>query len=239
MGMQLLRTTTTVIVSLAVVALQADESFAAVPRLMKAPQVEDPLAALLHQIQTAPPAAPPAVNNPPSVTVTTPERGFSSDGGSSLKISKINTLITGKIVKDFDAVVQECSQYDPVYRIDCLKKNIDDIIKSLPNNGAYRDARKILTNASRSLDRIVRQNQDTAAPYQDKKSGANLRFKRHHRYRAIKRNKLQVALSQARAVMEEARTQLLRSSENSQARFAHYQAIATAVGSTKVLLRST
>ncbi len=236
MGMQHLRTTATIIVSLAVGGLQTGEGYAAIPALMKPPQAEDPLTPLRLLIQSAPPS-PQSAPSTPSATTSTTSNPSGNDSG--LRITKINDLITGKIVKDFDAVIQECGQYDPVYRIDCLKKNIDDIVKSLPNDGAYRNARQILINASNSLDRIVRRNQDMTAPYQDKKAGANRRFKRHHRYRAVRRDKLQAALSQARAVMEEARTQLLRSSENSEARFAHYQAIATAVGSTKVLLRST
>ena len=45
-------------------------------------------------------------------------------------------------------------------------------------------------------------------------------------------------MQQAQRVVQQAETKLLRSSENSEKRFQHYQQVATAVGSTKVLLRS-
>ena len=54
----------------------------------------------------------------------------------------------------------------------------------------------------------------------------------------FKRSALPKALAQATAVIDEAATQLLRSAENSERRYAHYQQISAAVDSTKVLLRS-
>ncbi|MCO6186288.1 hypothetical protein [Rhizobium sp. L1K21] len=162
-----------------------------------------------------------------------------SDSGSRPGHVDLSWLMTGKIAKDFDATVDECGRYDEVYRIDCLRRNIELIAKSLPRGSDYREARQILLKASSALDRIVRQNADTRAPTLEKKPNANRRFKKAQRYRAVRRDRLANAMSQARAVIEEARTELLRSAENSQARLAHYQTIATAVGSTKVLLRSS
>jgi hypothetical protein len=45
-------------------------------------------------------------------------------------------------------------------------------------------------------------------------------------------------MAKARVVIDEASTQLLRSAENSERRYAHYQQISAAVDSTKTLLRS-
>jgi hypothetical protein len=55
---------------------------------------------------------------------------------------------------------------------------------------------------------------------------------------AIKREAVPEAMAKAQNVIDEAATQLLRSSENSERRYAHYQQISVAVDSTKVLLRS-
>ena len=54
----------------------------------------------------------------------------------------------------------------------------------------------------------------------------------------MKRSALPKAMAKANAVVEEAATQLLRSAENSERRYAHYQQISAAVDSTKTLLRS-
>lgn len=151
----------------------------------------------------------------------------------------LNRVTTHKIVLDLASIRKECGGYDEVYRIDCLRQGIDMMVASLPDNSEYRDAKRILKKASSRLGRIVSTYQDTAAPKLEVPANANPRFKKRRRYVAIKREAVPQAMAKAQNVIDEAATQLLRSSENSERRLAHYQEISVAVDSTKVLLRSS
>ncbi len=151
----------------------------------------------------------------------------------------LDPLITGFISDSLAAAEAECGKYDPVYRIDCLRQSIQLTASRLPNTGEYAQARQILRKAASRLGKIVSENADPEQPLLDATPTANPYFHNSRHYTAVKRKNLNSAMRQARAVVEEARTELLRSSENSERRYAHYQEIATAIGSTKVLLRSS
>lgn len=152
---------------------------------------------------------------------------------------RLNRLQTRKIIEDFASIRGECSTYDEVYRIDCLRQGIDMIAASLPDNSEYRDAKRILRKTSNRLGRIVATYQDRSMPKLVAPAGANPRFKKTRRYTAIRREAVPEAMAKAQDVVGEATTALLRSSENSERRYAHYQQISVAVDSTKVLLRSS
>jgi hypothetical protein len=151
----------------------------------------------------------------------------------------LTRMTTHKIVLDLASIRKECGGYDEIYRIDCLRQGIDMVVASLPDNSEYRDAKRILRKASSRLGRIVSTYQDAAAPKLEVPAGANPRFKKRRKYVAIKREAVPDAMAKAQNVIDEAATQLLRSSENSERRLAHYQEISVAVDSTKVLLRSS
>lgn len=215
----------TVVISVVFTAAIAGESYASI--LQSPMQFPQPIASNpLVLVQVAP-------RNNANTTST------GGGAGNNSQTFGLNWLITRKVQKDVDAIVTECGHYDPVYRIDCLREGFLLAAKSLPNTGEYRKVKQILLNASTKLDRVVRRYQDLTAPAIRPKANANPRFKTARRYRAVRRDKLTEALSEARAIVDEAQTQLLRSSQNSEARLAHYQTIATAVGSAKVLLRSS
>lgn len=145
---------------------------------------------------------------------------------------------TDRIVKDLRSIRRECSDYDQVYRIDCLRQGIEMTVANMPDRPEYRDARRILKRASSQLADIVSTYEDPSAPRIEVPRDANPRFKKRRTYRAVKTSALPKAMAKANAVVEEAATQLLRSAENSERRYAHYQQISAAVDSTKVLLRS-
>lgn len=147
-------------------------------------------------------------------------------------------LDTERIVQDLLSIRRECGRYDEVYRIDCLRQGIDMTIARMPDIPENRDAKRILKRASRQLASIVSTYQDRSAPVLEVPRSANPRFKSRRTYRAVKRSALPKAMAKANAVVEEAATQLLRSAENSERRYAHYQQISAAVDSTKTLLRS-
>jgi hypothetical protein len=147
-------------------------------------------------------------------------------------------LDTDRIVEDLKSIRRECRHYDEVYRIDCLRQGIDMTIARMADRPENRDAKRILRRASRQLASIVSTYEDHSAPRLEVPRSANPRFKTRRTYRAVKRSALPKAMAKANAVVQEATTQLLRSAENSERRYAHYQQIAAAVDSTKTLLRS-
>jgi hypothetical protein len=151
---------------------------------------------------------------------------------------RIERWDTNRIVKDLRSIRRECSNYDQVYRIDCLRQGIEMTVANMPDRPEYRDARRILKRASSQLADIVSTYEDPSAPRIEVPRDANPRFKKRRTYRAVKTSALPKAMAKANAVVEEAATQLLRSAENSERRYAHYQQISAAVDSTKVLLRS-
>jgi hypothetical protein len=161
-----------------------------------------------------------------------------NDRGRDEYEQRLSRFMTRKIVLDLNAIRKECGDYDEVYRIDCLRQGIDMVVASLPENSEYRDAKRILRKASSRLGRIVAAYQDRSAPKLDAPADANPRFKKRRQYTAIKREAVPTAMAQASDAINEATTQLLRSGENSERRYAHYQDISVAVDSTKTLLRS-
>jgi hypothetical protein len=162
----------------------------------------------------------------------------SNDGRTFETGIPLNRATTEKIILDLASIRRECGGYDEVYRIDCLRQGLDMVAASLPDNSEYREAKRILKKASSRLGRIVSQYQDKSAPKLEVPARANPRFKKRRKYVAIKREAVPQAMAKAQNVIDEATTQLLRSSENSERRYVHYQNISVAVGSTKTLLRS-
>jgi len=150
----------------------------------------------------------------------------------------LSTAMTHKVVLDLNSMRKECGHYDEAYRIDCLRQGIDMLAASLPDNSEYRDVKRILKKAGGKLGRIVDTYQDSSKPKLDAPANANPRFRTRRHYTAIRRAAEPEAMAKAQKVIDEAATQLLRSSENSELRYAHYQQISAAVDSTKTLLRS-
>ena len=169
-------------------------------------------------------------------TAPTPSGGRSSEGSSAVGMEVPTAYVTNSIIKNINAARAECGSYDPVYRIDCLRQRFADIARRIPSGPAYSQARQIIGRAASQLGRIQGSISDQKAPR--KRSRGNARLKEAKVYTAARRDKLNKAMEQARQVIAEAETQLLRAAENSEKRASHYQQIAAALDSTKVLLRS-
>jgi len=117
----------------------------------------------------------------------------------------------------------------PEYRIDCLRIALARAASTIDNRPNYRQAARDLRSLSRKLDGIVNKYQDRSAPRA--RQGRTS-------YRAISKANQARANREAAAAIDETVTKLLRSAGNSEKRKVHYSQIATAVGSTKRLLRS-
>ena len=133
---------------------------------------------------------------------------------------------TSDVVRRLTQGAEECARLPWIYRIDCLAQVYKRAAGSVAGKPDYRGARTTLFNASRKLDALVEENRDRSEPRV--KTGTRI-------YRPIAATKSVGAA--ALAILQEAETMLLRSSESRNRRI-HYQRIAQAVGSTKVLLRS-
>jgi hypothetical protein len=125
---------------------------------------------------------------------------------------------------------RECqSGIRPEYRFDCLRNVLARAASTIESRPGYQPAARELRSLSRKLDRIVTRYQDPTVPRvsQGRRS-----------YRAVAKASLEQANREAAAAVDETVTKLLRSAGNSEKRKTHYSQIATAVGSTKRLLRS-
>jgi len=124
------------------------------------------------------------------------------------------------------------------YAVDCLSSRLATVQDSLPSTGEYADVKAALATASVKLNQLARQNADRALPRGiARTSGPNPQATRRA-LTPVDSAKLDQVNLQAIAILQEAETILLRSSQASEARRIPFQQIAAAVDSNKVLLRS-
>ncbi|MVO18675.1 hypothetical protein [Parasedimentitalea huanghaiensis] len=125
-----------------------------------------------------------------------------------------------------------------VYAIDCLAERLETLEKEMHSLVGYGDARRILRDTAAQLEQIAQNNLDqNQSRARMQTADGNQRSTRP--LAAVSPARRRQALSQAVAVLAEAETQLLRSAETSARRSVQYQQIAAALGSNKVLLRSS
>ncbi|MEZ5870848.1 MAG: hypothetical protein R3D32_03180 [Nitratireductor sp.] len=122
----------------------------------------------------------------------------------------------------------ECGNLPAEYQADCLQQGLSKGAKVLtgPENA---EARREIQSAQRKIKRLVDQNVDRSKP-PIRRGGKT--------YRAVKKQAVAKVNREARKIIAETETKLLRSASRSSARKTHYARIARAVGSTKTLLRS-
>ncbi|MEM6304055.1 MAG: hypothetical protein AAF744_05000 [Pseudomonadota bacterium] len=124
------------------------------------------------------------------------------------------------------------------YQVDCLREQLEEIAAALPDSGEYAEAKDILEEAARKLDRIVRANASPTLPPVRASTVVSGKPIKTKPLRAVRPESVRAAKRQAAAVIEEAETKLLRSAQASDRRLIAYAQMARAVGSNKTLLRS-
>ena len=134
---------------------------------------------------------------------------------------------TSAIVRPLQNGAAECRGVDAAYEASCAAAAFKRAARAA-SRPDYRDARRELNNAAKKLERLVSRNADRSAP---KKKG------RYGNYKAVKKAAIAKVRREAIKIIQETQTKLLRSS-GSGTRKVHYQRIAQAVGSTKVIFRS-
>lgn len=126
-----------------------------------------------------------------------------------------------------------------VYQIDCLRLHYKKIADSIPENGDYKGVKKAMEDASRQLEKIVRDNLDTEQPRVSiKERGKPEAPLVQGSLRPIKKARLAAANAAAAKVIQETALVILRSGEIPTRRNVHYTAIASAVSSNLVILRA-
>lgn len=145
--------------------------------------------------------------------------------------------LTNQVVESIGEVERYCGSLSAEYRISCLGEGFDSISSQMPRTLDYGEARASIRRVGRNLQRIASENADRSKP---KLSGpTSKKWAKRKKYTAVQKSQLRAANTAAIAVIEEARTELLRSAEASKRRRVHYVRIAKAVGSTKRILRSS
>lgn len=146
---------------------------------------------------------------------------------------------TGGIVTAVSEVRDFCSRVEPrEYRIDCLAERLEATARSLPTTGEYADVRSAILQASQRLEAVARRNRSTTLPEGRARAANNPSRATSRPLVPVATERLAAASREATAIIEEAETMLLRSAESPENRMSHYQRIAAAIGSNKVLLRS-
>ncbi len=130
-----------------------------------------------------------------------------------------------------------CRNVTDDYTVDCIAKHLRAAAATLPKDKAFDEAQRTLTTAAVKLERLVRQNADLNQPKVTVKLESPTRT-RTPPLQASTPSVRDEVRAQALQVLEEATTVLLRSAEATQGRATHFQRIADALNSNKVLLRS-
>ncbi|MCV2867421.1 hypothetical protein OEW28_02105 [Defluviimonas sp. WL0002] len=148
---------------------------------------------------------------------------------------------TDQIVDVISTAQETCSDewINDTYRIDCIRQTLLLAAARLPNRGDYAPVKDALLDAADKLDRIVEQNASASSGRVTPPIGGRPLAPTLPPLRAVSPEAQERAVAEAIAVLEEAETILLRSAENSERRLVHYQQVAQAIDSTKVLLRSS
>jgi hypothetical protein len=166
-----------------------------------------------HRPDASGPAVPPGT--PPDAVGITPET-------------------TQSIVDSIAAATLYCQKLDdPALSVDCLAEQLQTIGKNIPYQGGYSSARLALMDAAAKLHALAVANASTTRP----PVRPDVKGQRPHRALQPVDNTAAVA-AKAAAILQDTTLVLLRSSSGSEQRRAAYETVATALGSTKVLLRS-
>lgn len=151
--------------------------------------------------------------------------------------ASLSAATTDRVVAQIDAARNFCGRLSQrEYVIDCLASELAQVAGDMPA-GEYAEARQAIDRAARKLRALATENADPVLPKGRVRLGTGGPTSARP-VTPVRSNALNALNDQAAAILEEAETVLLRSAESSERRMVHYQRIAGAVGSTKVLLRS-
>ncbi|WP_019296674.1 MULTISPECIES: hypothetical protein [unclassified Leisingera] len=151
--------------------------------------------------------------------------------------ASVTNSVTTAVVAQISTASAACEAVGTAYRTDCLAKELKALVKNLPAQGEYAAAREALVTASDELAKLSRQNRDYRQPRLQITVPSDSETKRRP-VAAVKQESVAETNAKALAILEDTTTVLLRSAEGNSDVALHYQRIAQALNSSKVLLRS-
>jgi hypothetical protein len=128
---------------------------------------------------------------------------------------------------------------DPAYRIDCLAERLQWVAYKMPQTGAYQQTRKAMEAASARLAATAQSHADPRKARQTYSWGKGEAQRTIRPVVAIRPDQQAAANREATTILDELQTVLLRSSDAQPSVAPEIRQIAAAVGSNKILLRST
>ena len=161
-------------------------------------------------------------------------------GGGSNTSAPASLEATSKIALKIKEASEACGRIPDKYVVDCLARSLQSAADEIPSNPDLRSAKRTLHRAASDLRRLVRKNIDGTQP--------SVRVRLPETSSQLQRltppisplapEAIEAVKSEAFRIVSEAETTLLRSANSSRTRSIHYQRLAEAVGSSKLLLRS-
>jgi len=152
--------------------------------------------------------------------------------------SSSTPVTTETMVASLNAATSYCTLISNAYAIDCMSERLGELAKQLKGQDGFEEIQAVLESTSKDLNDIARRNRSAALPPATFSTQGQVPIKTSRNLIPVDDVNLDVAVSQALAVIDQAETLLLRSAEQSADRAIQFQQIASAIGSNKVLLRS-
>ncbi|MBJ6372834.1 hypothetical protein [Sedimentitalea arenosa] len=147
---------------------------------------------------------------------------------------------TAVVTANIAAARAFCASIDnDSYKVDCLAERLGQVSDEIPSDSDYAEVKQILSDTSDQLAELARTNRDTAQPRGRATSTGETPVTTTRPLTPVTPSALPEVNAQAEAILDSTQTLLLRSAESSESKALQYSRIADAVGSTKVLLRST
>ena len=156
------------------------------------------------------------------------DSGPDGDRGNGGGFSSLSHNQTNTIVADIGKANDLCKSLPLEYRADCLSQSLKTSVRKVRKK-IYIPIKNEISTTAQSIEDIVTENLDEEAPV--------IKFG-NKTYRPIKKEVLVAVNERVAKVVEESATRLIRSAGNSVTRKIHYQRVAKALNSTKVLMRS-
>lgn len=147
--------------------------------------------------------------------------------------------VTNDIGTEMRQVNETCAQIRIQFRIYCLANQYEALAQQLPEGGQYHEMRSILKDTAGKLRSLADENVDTTVP-PERVTGIDRSKPPVARapLPAVRTDNVEEVLNEAIVIIADAQILLLRSVEDSEARFAAYQTVATSFDGSMLLLRS-
>ncbi len=157
---------------------------------------------------------------------------------ANVSFNSLSDSATDEIVEALRGSAQLCGKVVKEYMVDCMSDRLARIAAGLPTGGEYREAKQALEDTAIKLHLLAKANASLALPKIRVQANTDDQGKRPRILTPVRPETLESVKVQATAIIAEAETVLLRSAENSKKRKVHYERIARAVGSNKIILRT-